>query len=107
MRTRYSQFLLLGILSLLLFFSTGCGVYSKVPAVQPEGQGWEGPLLDQADMEDIQVTVKARKNSVTLNLEELDADLPLLLTYINQAEETSSSNNELGSEYILVIAKKE
>ncbi|NLK06679.1 MAG: hypothetical protein GX315_09980 [Spirochaetales bacterium] len=107
MRTRYSQFLLLGILPLLLFFSTGCGVYSKVPAVQPEGQEWEGPLLDQADMEDIQVTLKARKNSVTLNLEELDADLQLLLTYANQAEETSSSNNELESEYILVISKKE
>ena len=55
-------------------------------------------------MEDIQVTLKARKNSVTLNLEELDADLQLLLTYANQAEETSSSNNELESEYILVIA---
>ncbi|MFA6731648.1 MAG: hypothetical protein WCS07_02800 [Sphaerochaeta sp.] len=107
MRTRAAQISLLCILASLLFFGTGCGVYSKVPAVQPQGQEWEGPLLDQADMEHIQVTVKARKTSVTLNLEELDADLPLLLTYAKQAEQTSSPDDELEADYILVIAKQE
>lgn len=107
MRTRAHQFTLLCILTFLLLFTTGCGVYSKVPAVQPEGQEWEGPLLDQADMQHIQVTVKARKPTVTLNLEELDADLPLLLTYVKQAEESSSPHDELEADYTLVIAKQE
>ncbi len=107
MRTRTTQFSLLCIVAFLLFFGTGCGVYSKVPAVQPQGQEWEGPLLDQADMEHIKVTVKARKTSVTLNLEELDADLPLLMTYVRQAEQTSSPDDELEADYILVIAKQE
>lgn len=66
------------LLSLLLL--PGCGVYSKVPPVNPEEDpGWSGPLLENADMENVKIYIKPNQRTITLNMEDLDGDLKILL----------------------------
>ncbi|MBI9096586.1 MAG: hypothetical protein JEY71_17125 [Sphaerochaeta sp.] len=66
------------LLSLLLLPS--CGVYSKAPPVNPEeASGWSGPLLEDADMENVRIYIKPNQRTITLNMENLDGDLRILL----------------------------
>ncbi|ADY13448.1 hypothetical protein [Sphaerochaeta globosa] len=92
------------VCSLLL---SGCGVYSKVPSVTPQAQEWEGPLLDRADMEHVHIVVKPREKTIVLNLDELDADLSLLSTYIDTKENQHTLPVSDRGEYVLVIQKQQ
>lgn len=95
----------------LLFFCTlllsGCGVYSKVPPVNPDQSEWEGPLLDQADMEHVQIIVKPRDTTIVLNLDELDADMALLLAYLGEKENQHIQPVQESGEFMLVIQKQQ
>ncbi|MGE4584532.1 MAG: hypothetical protein AB7C91_07785 [Sphaerochaeta sp.] len=99
------------LLAPVLLSLTGCGVYSKVPPINPDNQQWEGPLLDQADMEHVQVIVQPQQTSIVLNLKDLDADLSVLFNYLG-----TDSPEQVGSytfttktkgDYVLVIQKTE
>lgn len=97
----------IALLILCTLLLSGCGVYSKVPPVNPQEQQWEGPLLDQADMEDVQIVVKPRDKTIVLNLDELDADLSLLSEYIDTKENQHTIPVNDMSDYVLVIQKQQ
>lgn len=101
---RQHSVIVLVVCALLL---CGCGVYSKVPPVTPQAQEWEGPLLDQADMEHVVIVVKPREKTIVLNLDELDADLSLLSTYIDTKENQLTLPVNDKGEYVLVIQKQQ
>lgn len=90
-----------------LFLLGGCGVYSKVAAVNPEQQEWEGPLLDQADMEHVQIIVKPRETTIVLKLDDDNADLSLLLGYASYGENQHTITVNDAGGYVLVIQKQE
>ncbi|NLE15200.1 MAG: hypothetical protein GX626_04950 [Spirochaetales bacterium] len=96
------KFALLALCTLLL---TGCGVYSKVPPVNPDQSEWEGPLLDKADMEHVQIVVKSRDTTIVLSLEDLDADLSLLAAYLSEPENQKAPPAQETGEFVLVIQK--
>jgi hypothetical protein len=99
------KFALLALYTLLL---TGCGVYSKIPPVNPDQSEWEGPLLDQADMEHVQIVVKPRDTTIVLSLEDLDADLSLLTTaYLAEKGNQMVPPAQETSEFVLVIQKQQ
>lgn len=106
--------ILCSLLFSLLFLSS-CGVYSKVPPVNPdESPIWSGPLLDDADMEHVRIYIKPNQRTITLNMEDLDGDLRILLTEYDEnmrensedtvIEELSVNVPQSGS-YVLVIDK--
>lgn len=69
---------LCSLLSLLLL--PGCGVYSKAPPVNPEEIPlWSGPLVHDADMENVRIYIKPNHRTITLDMEGLDADVRVLL----------------------------
>lgn len=97
------------VMSFLLLSS--CGVYSKVPPINPEHSEWEGPLLDQADIENVRIVVKPHERSITLNLKDLDADVSLILQYVQDnrpdlLQQYTFKTSDSGH-YILVISKQE
>lgn len=98
------KFALLALCTLLL---TGCGVYSKIPPVNPDQSEWEGPLLDQADMEHVQIVVKPRDTTIVLSLEDLDADLSLLTAYLAEKGNQMVPQAQETSEFVLVIQKQQ
>jgi len=98
------KFALLALCTLLL---TGCGVYSKIPPVNPDQSEWEGPLLDQADMEHVQIVVKPRDTTIVLSLEDLDADLSLLTAYFAEKGNQMVPPAQETSEFVLVIQKQQ
>ncbi len=105
------------LLASLLFLS-GCGVYSKVPPVNPvDPPVWSGPLLEDADMENVRVYIKANQRTITLNMEDLDGELKILLLEYEEdkAEAGQGSSDGIFEElsvnipqsgnYVLVIEK--
>ncbi len=101
----------------LLFFSS-CGVYSKVPPVNPDlDSGWSGPLLEEADMENVRIYIKPNQRTITLNMDDLDGDLRLLLAEYDESKrdadedieafavEELSVNIPQNGSYVLVIEK--
>lgn len=105
-------------LLLSLFFLPSCGVYSKVPPVNPnETPVWSGPLLENADMEDVRIYIKPNQRTITLNMEDLDGDLKVLLTEYDENKtgydlefeecvfEELSVNIPQSGNYVLVIEK--
>ncbi len=69
---------LCSLLSLLLL--PGCGVYSKAPPVNPEEIPlWSGPLVQDEDIENVRIYIKPNSRTITLDMEDLDADLRVLL----------------------------
>lgn len=103
------------LLSLLVLPS--CGVYSKVPPVNPDEMPlWSGPLLEDADMEHVRIYIKPNQRTITLNMEDLDGDLRILLAEYdaNRGEEEDSEdipmqelsvNIPQSGNYVLVIEK--
>ncbi|MGH0053056.1 MAG: hypothetical protein ACQ5SW_06685 [Sphaerochaetaceae bacterium] len=91
-----------------ILVATSCSAYSKTPAINPDEQHWEGPLLDGTDMEDVQITIKPQQKSVVLNMEDLDTDLSVLMQYLStgESQEHTFTVEDAGS-YILVIKKQE
>ncbi|NCC63426.1 MAG: hypothetical protein EOM15_02065 [Spirochaetia bacterium] len=107
-RIRLHLYVYLVSASFLLLSS--CGVYSKTAPINPDKNHWEGPLLDQADMENVQIVLKPHERSITLNLEDLDADLSLLMQYFHSnrpdfIEEYVFQSTDAGN-YTLVITKQ-
>lgn len=105
------------LLVALLFFP-GCGVYSKVPPVNPDASPvWSGTLLEDADMENVRVIIKPNQRTITLNMEDLDGELRVLLaeydankraTDIDTEDmvfEELSVNVPQSGNYVLVIEK--
>ncbi len=106
MRTRLLVLLLAMVATLLC----GCGVYSKVPPVNPEQDQWEGPLLDEDTMQTVHISVKPTHHTVVLDLSQLDADLSLLLGYLahDTVESIDAHTITITEEgnYVLVIHKE-
>ncbi len=111
-RTRLG--ILLCSLLLALLVLPGCGVYSKVPPVNPdEIPLWSGPLLEDTDMEHVRIYIKPNQRTITLNMEDLDGDLRILLEEYdaNRSDEKDTSLEELSvnvpreGNYVLVIEK--
>ena len=112
------QGIVLWCLLLSLLVLPSCGVYSKVPPVNPdEAPVWTGPLLGEAEMENVRIYIKPNQRTITLNMEDLDGDLRLLLTEYEEnqreaddeteapvAEELSVNIPQSGN-YVLVIEK--
>lgn len=93
---------------------TSCGVYSKVPPVNPEEMpNWSGPLVADADMEHVRIYIKGGQRTITLNMEDLNEDLRLLLAEYDQSKgetqgmvmEELSVNVPQSGNYVLVIEK--
>jgi len=115
-RTR--QGIVLCCLLVSLLFLPSCGVYSKVPPVNPdEAPVWSGPLLEDADMENVRIYIKPNQRTIILNMDDLDGDLRVLLAEYDEnkseAEEDSealvveelSVNVPQNENYVLVIEK--
>ena len=115
-RTRQGIVLWFLLFSLLILPS--CGVYSKVPPVNPEqAPVWSGPLLGDADMENVRIYIKPNQRTITLNMDDLDGDLRFLLAEYdaNKSEaeldsedlvfEELSVNVPQSGSYVLVIEK--
>lgn len=96
--------LLLGTMTLV----SSCGVYSKTPAINPDEEHWEGPLLAGNEMDDVQITIKPAQKSIVLNLEDLDTDLSVILQYLKtqEAKQQTFTVEDTGS-YVLVIKKQD
>lgn len=108
-------------LLLALLVLPSCGVYSKAPPVNPEEISlWSGPLVHDADMENVRIYIKANQRTITLNMEDLDGDVRILLaeyeTNIGERETGSEDYPELlfveelsvnvqGGNYVLIIEK--
>ncbi len=107
-RGLFRQLILVCMFTGILLLSTGCGVYSKVPPINPETDQWEGPLLEGTDLENVQITIQPEQKSIILNLKDIDADLSVILQYLeeNQKIEHTFAVNEQGS-YVLVLQKQE
>ena len=115
--TRTRQGIALCCLLASLLFLPGCGVYSKVPPVNPdEAPVWSGPLLGDADMENVRIYIKAKQRTITLNLDDLDGDLRFLLAEYDESRgedddaaafvvEELSVNIPQNGNYVLVIEK--
>lgn len=110
--------ILLCSLLLFLFLLTGCGVYSKVPPVNPdETPNWSGPLLQDADMENVRIYIRPNKRTITLDMESLDGDLRILLAEYNESNNDFEGGNQemmleelsvkipQSGNYVLVIEK--
>lgn len=108
-------------LLLALLVLPSCGVYSKPPPINPEEIPlWSGPLVHDADMENVRIYIKANQRTITLNMEDLDGDVRILLaeyeTNIGERETGSEDYPELlfveelsvnvqGGNYVLIIEK--
>ncbi len=103
---RHALLHILALVSLCTLLFSGCGVYSKIPPVNPDQSQWEGPLLDQADMEHVEIVVKPKDTTIVLNLNELDADLSLLLAYIGEQENQHIRTIGESGDFVLVIQKQ-
>ena len=78
--THIRQSIGLCFLLFLMLVLTGCGVYSKAAPVNPEETLlWSGPLLDEADMENVRIFIQPNQHTITLNMEDIDGDLRILL----------------------------
>ena len=104
------------LLSLLVL--PGCGVYSKVPPVNPdEAPMWSGPLLGDTDMENVRIYIKPNQRTITLNMADLDGDLRFLLAEYDENKSESDVDSEdfvveelsvnipQSGNYVLVIEK--
>ena len=112
--TYMGQTIALCCLLVALLFFPGCGVYSKVPPVNPDASPvWSGTLLEDADMENVRVIIKPNQRTITLNMEDLNEDLRLLLAEYDQSKgetqgmvmEELSVNVPQSGNYVLVIEK--
>lgn len=117
--TYIQQGIVLCCLLLSLLFFSSCGVYSKVPPVNPDqASGWSGPLLEDADMEHVRIYIKPNQRTITLNMDDLDGDLRLLLAEYDESKNESdegdptttvveelSVNIPKSGAYVLVIEK--
>ncbi len=114
--THILQGIALCCLLLSLLFLPGCGVYSKVPPVNPDDPPvWSGPLLEDADMENVRVFIKPNQRTIFLNMEDLDGDLRVLLSEYDENKgesdddtlvvEELSVNIPQSGNYVLVIEK--
>jgi len=104
------------LLSLLVL--PGCGVYSKVPPVNPdEARIWSGPMLGDTDMENVRIYIKPNQRTITLNMADLDGDLRFLLAEYDENKSESDVDSEdfvveelsvnipQSGNYVLVIEK--
>jgi len=116
--TRTRQGIVLWCLLFSLLALPGCGVYSKVPPVNPEeAPVWSGPLLGDAGLENVRIYIKPNQRTIKLNMEDLDGDLRLLLEEYDvsrsEAEDHSAAlvveelsvNIPQSGNYVLVIEK--
>ncbi len=103
---------------LSLLFLTSCGVYSKIPPVNPdEPFVWSGPLLEDADMENVRIYIKPNQRTITLNMDDLDGDLRVLLSEYDKNKTEADDDSESlvveelsvkipqSGNYVLVIEK--
>ncbi|MDT4761735.1 hypothetical protein [Sphaerochaeta sp. PS] len=108
----------LSLMLLGLLFLSGCGVYSKVPPVNPKDMPtWSGPLVENADLDNVKIYIKPNQRTIVLNMEELDGDLRILLSdyELSKGEgeaipqdtfvEELSVNVPQNGSYVLVIKK--
>ncbi len=74
---------------------------------------WSGPLVADADMEHVRIYIKGGQRTITLNMEDLNEDLRLLLAEYDQSKgetqgmvmEELSVNVPQSGNYVLVIEK--
>lgn len=102
-------------LLLALLFLSSCGVYSKAPPVNPdETPVWSGSLLSDSDMENVKIFIKPNQRTITLNMEDFDGDLRVLLAEYDTSKgetendmvfEELSVNIPQSGTYVLVIEK--
>lgn len=105
-RRNLKHLLMLATMCFLLLL-TSCGVYSKVPAVTPGDGQWEGPLLDQADLDQVQIVLVPQERTIVLGLDEVDADLATLLAYNTQTNDQRPMLKEENTDFVLVIRNQE
>lgn len=116
--TRTWQGIALCFLLASLLFLPSCGVYSKVPPVNPEETPvWSGPLLGDADMENVRIYIKPKQRTITLNMDDLDGDLRFLLAEYDESRSEADDDREVfvveelsvnipqNGNYVLVIEK--
>ncbi len=108
LRSRLVQFMSICLLLGTITLVSSCGVYSKTPAVNPDEQHWEGPLLDGKEMEDVQITIKPQQKAIVINLDELDIDSDVLMQYLRAQESKQQTFTvEESDSYILLIRKQD
>jgi hypothetical protein len=59
------------LITVSILFSS-CGVYRKPPAVIPQGQQWEGPLLNHTEPAEIQILIHPEVETIRLHFSEGD-----------------------------------
>ena len=108
LRSRLVQFVVIFLLLGTIALVSSCGVYSKTPAINPDEEHWEGPLLDGTEMEDVQITIKPQQKAIVINLEDLDVDPAVLMQYLRAKEsQYQSFSVEASDSYVLVIKKQD
>ncbi|MBG0766145.1 MAG: hypothetical protein PWP25_885 [Sphaerochaeta sp.] len=108
LHARIVQFICICLLLGTITLVSSCGVYSKTPAINPDEQHWEGPLLDGTEMEDVQITIKPQQKAYIINLENLDVDSAVLMQYLRgQESQQQTFTVEEKDSYILVIKKQD